>query len=354
MKAAVWYGHRDVRVEETSRPSASPGHVVVEVRYAGICGTDRHEYVGPVFIPTARPHRLTGKTAPLIIGHEFCGVISEVGDGVTGWHTGDRVTANGTLSCGKCEACLSGRYNVCEKLGFLGVNLNGAFAEYVEVEAARLFRIPDSVPMRDAVLTEPLACGIHATKLMGGVGGQDVVIVGPGIIGIGALLAARHDEARGILVIGVGDLRRELVESLGGSYFDLGVGDPSQAVREWSHGRMADAAYECVGSQAALDSCVSMLKPGGKLMVMGVFEHPPTLRMNDFQEGERRLFTSQAHTSEIQEALDRIEAGEIDVGPLITREVTLDTLVKDGLEELMRNGERHIKVIIDIQEKGAD
>ena len=111
---------------------------------------------------------------------------------------------------------------------------------------------------------------------------------------------------------------------------------------------MADTAYECVGSQAALDNCVSMLKLRGKLMVMGVFEKPPLLRMNDFQEGERRLFTSQAHTDEIAEALERIASGQIDAKRLITRKVTLDSLVRDGFEELLLHGDRHIKIVIDI------
>jgi (R,R)-butanediol dehydrogenase/meso-butanediol dehydrogenase/diacetyl reductase len=351
VKAAVWHGYKDVRIEETERPRASPGHVVVAVRYAGICGTDRHEYVGPNFIPVEKPHRLTGKTAPLIIGHEFSGVIDEVGENISGWKTGDRVTANGTLSCGKCEACRNGRYNVCENLGFLGVNLDGAFAEYVEVEAARLFRIPDGVPLRDAVLAEPLACGIHAEKLLGGVRGQDVVVVGPGIIGVGAFFAARQADARRLLVIGVGRERQALVENGGGSYFDLSDGDPVKAVTEWSEGRLADVVYECVGSQTALDGCISMLKPRGKLMVMGVFEKSPALRMNDFQEGERQLFTSQAHTDEIAEALARIESGQIDAKSLITREVTLDTLVSDGFEELLANGEKHLKILIRVRGK---
>jgi (R,R)-butanediol dehydrogenase/meso-butanediol dehydrogenase/diacetyl reductase len=325
--------------------------VTVEVHYAGICGTDRHEYTGPVFIPASRPHRLTGKTAPLILGHEFSGIVKEVGDGVNFWKPGDRVTANGTLSCGVCEACRSGRYNICEKLGFLGVSRDGAFAEYVEVDADRLFRIPDKIPLREAVLAEPLACGIHATAVMEGVRGLDVVVSGPGVIGLGAFLAAKHDGARKILVTGIGCERREFVEGNGGSYFDLNGGDAIRAVAEWSDGKMADAAYECVGTQSSLDACVSMLKPGGKLMVMGVYEKPPAFRMNDFQEGERRLFTSQAHTGEIKDALALMESKEIDASALITREVTLDTLVRDGFEELLAHGEKHIKIIIDIRRR---
>jgi len=140
MKAAVWHGHKDIRITEVEKPSPGPGQVIIQVAWAGICGTDRHEYEGPNFIPTAKPHRLTGRTSPLTLGHEFSGVVHKVGEGVTGWQTGDRVTANGTLCCNRCEMCRLGRYNICEKLGFLGVSTDGAFAEYVAVEAARLFK----------------------------------------------------------------------------------------------------------------------------------------------------------------------------------------------------------------------
>jgi (R,R)-butanediol dehydrogenase/meso-butanediol dehydrogenase/diacetyl reductase len=351
MKAAVWYGFKDVRIMEVNRPAASFGHVVVKVGYAGICGTDRHEFTGPVFIPASRPHRLTGKTAPLILGHEFSGVIDELGENVSGWSIGDRVTANGTLSCGKCEACANGDYNICEKLGFLGVSRDGAFAEYVEVEAARLFRIPAGVSLREAVLAEPLACGIHATEQLGNIDGLDVVIMGPGIIGIGAFFAAKRGGARKILVAGVGKARKDLLERHGASYFDINDGDVRDFVCGRLLGGMADVVYECVGSQASLDACISILKPRGRLMVMGVYERPPVFRMNDFQEGERRLFTSQAHSGEISDALRRIGAGEINALELITGEATLDNLVKDGFEELLSNGERHIKIIINIGEE---
>ena len=143
MRAAVWHGYKDIRIEEKAEPVPGPGQVKIKVDWAGICGTDRHEYEGPNFIPVKKPHRLTGRVAPLIIGHEFSGEIVELGEGVEGWKTGDRVTANGSLTCGKCEACRSGRYNICQKLGFLGVGDDGAFADYVVVEASRLFAIPE-------------------------------------------------------------------------------------------------------------------------------------------------------------------------------------------------------------------
>ena len=348
MKAAVWHGHKDVRIEDVPVPVPGARQVRISVDYAGICGTDRHEYEGPNFIPTVRPHRLTGRTAPLTLGHEFTGRISELGPGVQGWRIGDRVTANGTLCCGVCEACRSGRYNVCRKLGFLGVSTDGAFAEEVVVEAARLFAVPEGLSQREAVLCEPLACGIHATNLLGGIEGKDAVVIGPGIIGLSAFFAAKLAGAGRVLVSGIGEWRRELVERCGGTYVDASRQDPVEAVEAWSGGNLADVVYECIGAEATLDQAIRMSKPGARLMVMGVFGKKPQVDMNTLQEAERVIMTSQAHVDEIAAALRHLRAGTIPGGELITREVTLDTLVSDGFEHLIAHGPENIKVIIRI------
>ncbi|GHT92126.1 zinc-binding alcohol dehydrogenase [Spirochaetia bacterium] len=349
MKAAVWFGHKDVRVVEWEKPSISKSHVLVKVAWAGICGTDRHEYSGPNFIPVTKPHRLTGKTAPLVLGHEFSGLIAETGEDVGAWKKGDRVMANGSLACGKCEMCRTGRYNICEKLGFVGVSRDGAFAEYVAVEAERLFKIPDTVGLREAVLAEPLACGIHSTKLLGNIAGKKVVVIGPGIIGLSCFFAAKIGGAQKILAAGIGDARKKLIEKNGGSYIDCTKNDILHDVQR-CFGSQADIVYECAGTQSALDSSIKVLKPGGALMVMGVYEKQPVFPMNDFQEGERRLFTSQAHIDEIETALHLLSQKKINPSELITREVTLDTLVADGFEELCAHGEQHIKIVIKIDD----
>jgi (R,R)-butanediol dehydrogenase/meso-butanediol dehydrogenase/diacetyl reductase len=347
MKAAVWYGHRDIRIVERPLPSAAPGHVVIAVAWAGICGTDRHEYLGPNFIPVKKPHRLTGMTAPLILGHEFSGRIAGIGPGVGGWKAGDRVSANGTLCCGTCEMCRTGRYNVCEKLGFIGVSRDGAFAEYVTVEAARLFKVPDGLSLRRAVLAEPLACGIHAARLLGDLRGKKVLVVGPGIIGLSCFFAARWAGAGQVLTAGIGDQRRLLVEKYGGIYVDVTRENLGEILPR-CFGGLADISFECVGHQSSLDTAAGLLKSGGALMVMGVYEEPPRFPMNDFQEGERRLYTSQAHLDEIAVALEYLAAGRLDAEDLITRELTLDTLVKDGFEELAANSPGHIKILVRI------
>ena len=348
MRAAVWHGYKDIRIEDRPVPVPGPGQVRIHVEWAGICGTDRHEYEGPNFIPVKKPHRLTGRTAPLILGHEFTGRISALGEGVESWQVGDRVTANGTLCCGKCEACRSGRYNVCQKLGFLGVSTDGAFAEETVVEAARLFRIPEGLSLRTAVVCEPLACGIHAANLLGDLSGKDAVVLGPGIIGLSAFYGAKLAGAGRILVSGIGEYRRSLIEREGGTYVDAGHEDPVEAVAEWTDGNLADVVYECIGLEATLDQAIRMSKPGGRLMVLGVFGKKPVVDMNTLQEAERSILTSQAHVDEIAVALDHLAAKRIPGEELITREVTLDTLTEDGVEYLIQHGPEQIKAVIRI------
>ena len=348
MRAAVWHGHKDVRIEEKPVPVPKPGQVRIRVDWAGICGTDRHEYEGPNFIPVTKPHRLTGRVAPLIIGHEFSGRIDMVGEGVTGWSEGDRVTANGSLTCGECEACRSGRYNICKRLGFMGVGDDGAFADYVLADADKLFRIPDGLTQKEAAVCEPLACGIHATNLLGDIKGKDVVIIGPGIIGLGAFFGAKYAGAGRLLVAGIGDYRKELVEKYGGIYVDSSKVDLEKYVDEWTNGNLADVVYECIGIEKTLDQAIRVSKPGAKIMVMGVFGKKPVVDMNTLQEAERVIYTSQAHVNEIATALEYLADGKICADELISRVVTLDTLVEDGFEFLIKHGPENIKVLISI------
>lgn len=348
MKAAVWHGYKDVRIEEVPIPAPGAEQILIRVDYAGICGTDRHEYTGPNFIPTARPHRLTGRTAPLIIGHEFSGTVAALGKNAKEYVCGEAVTANGSLTCGTCEMCRNGRYNICRKLGFMGVGDDGCFAEYLTVDTDKVFRIPEGVTRRQAAVAEPLACGIHAAHLIGDLSGKSVAVIGAGIIGIGAFHGAKLAGAREVLVVGRSEQKRGVIERNGGRYLNTTDVDLATYVEEWSGGRLADVVYECAGTQETMDLCIPVCKPGGTIMVMGVFEKPPVVDMNTLQEAERKILTSQAHVNEIGEALELMARGKIDADELITKEILLEELVEEGFEELIRHSSQHIKILIRI------
>src|ERR1700709_928848 len=151
MKAAVYYGPNKLEVADVPEPEPSAGTVKVKVGFNGICGTDLHEYyAGPIFIPT-EPHPLTGQQMPLTMGHEFSGVITGVGDGVTDYAEGDRVAIMPLYRCGHCPACNAGNYNICAQIGFHGLMSDGGMAEYTVVPTDMLHRLPDvgGLPRRD-------------------------------------------------------------------------------------------------------------------------------------------------------------------------------------------------------------
>jgi (R,R)-butanediol dehydrogenase/meso-butanediol dehydrogenase/diacetyl reductase len=351
MKAAFWYGNKDLRVLETPEPKVKPGYVKIKIAWAGICGTDRHEYNGPVFIPVSKPNRLTGRVAPLILGHEFTGRIVEVGENVIDWKIGDRVTASGNLVCGECEWCKSGRVNLCERLAFNGIGEDGAFAEFIVVPTYQLFKIPANVTLEEAVLTEPLACGTHATKLIGDVAGKDVVIIGPGIIGMSCLIAAKHAGAKRVLMAGVGNTSEAIVREFGADeYVDVSKTNLVEFVRTWTNGRMAEVVYECVGLEQTLENAINCSRNAAKIMIMGVYEKTPKFPMNFFQEGERVLLSSQAYVDELATVLDWMSKEDDKYLDLITRRITLDRIVEDGFEELMAHNDRHVKIAIKIND----
>ena len=349
MKAAMYYGFHDLRVMEIPEPRVKAGHVKVKVVWAGICGTDRHEYNGPVWIPMGKPHRITGRQAPLVLGHEFSGVVVEVGEGVQDWKPGDRITASGNIVCGECRWCREGRVNLCENLAFNGIGTDGAFAEYIVVPEYQLFKVPESVSLERALLTEPLACGFHATRLIGDLKGKSVAIIGPGIIGLSCLFAAKAAGAGKVMVVGVGRANEARVLAMGADvYVDSSAADPVEFGRKFLDSPGFDVVYECVGLERTIDTAVRLTRKAGTIMVMGVFEKPPAFPINLFQEGERILLSSQAYAFELGDVLQLMDRENFAAEQLITAKIPLERIAEDGFEELLRNPNKHIKIAIQI------
>ena len=183
--------------------------------------------------------------------------------------------------------------------------------------------------------------------------GADKIRINPGNIGSTDRVRAVVDKARERNIpirVGVnsGSLEKGLIEKYGGVYIDSSKTDLEQFVSEWTDGKLADVVYECIGAEVTLDQAIRISKPGAKIMVMGVFGKKPVVDMNTLQEAERVLYTSQAHVNEIAVALDFMKEGKINADELITREVTLETLVEDGFEYLIKHGPEQIKVLIRI------
>jgi threonine dehydrogenase-like Zn-dependent dehydrogenase len=203
MRAAVFHGPKDIRIEEVPTPECGDDEVLIKVKRAGTCGTDLHIYTGGFKIPT-----------PQVIGHEFVGEVAAVGSGVRGIEVGEHVTAEHVIPCKKCRYCNGGEPNFCLKMTVIGVHLPGGMAEYVKVPAELVYKLPEKFTFDEGVLVEPLSISVYAVRNSGLKVGDTVAVIGLGPIGLFIAAAAK---ASGATVIGVdrNDARLEYARRAG-------------------------------------------------------------------------------------------------------------------------------------------
>ena len=260
MLAAFCTGKETIAVRKVDQPRPAPGDVLVRVRACGICGTDLHFYGGSFpAAPSVSP------------GHEFAGEVAELGDGVTGFAVGDRVAVEPIRSCRKCEYCTTGRYHLCRKRVLLGTAEAGALAEYITMPAYTLYRLPDEIDFDVAALTEPLAVCIHGLHLANVRAGERVLVMGCGTIGVLSVLAAK---AAGAEVVAIYRHDHQGEAAL--------VAGASRAVRDGETAGLEkegfDAVIETVGGHApTLSQALGIVRPGGRIAVLGVYTQPATL-----------------------------------------------------------------------------
>lgn len=352
MRAAVWHGRHDIRVENVALPAdPPPDWVQIKVDWCGICGSDLHEYVaGPVFIPVAAPHPLTGIQGQCILGHEFSGTITKLGDNVSGYALGDKVTADACQHCGECHFCRSGQYNLCEKLAFTGLMNNGAFAERVNVPATLLYRLPEHFPAEAGALVEPLAVGMHAVKKAGSLAGKNVVVVGAGTIGLCTLLCAKAAGAAQLIALEKSSARKQKARECGADH----VIDPDQcdavaAIRRLCGGMGADVSFECIGHKSTVQLSVDSIRNAGICVLVGIFEEASRFNFFDLVATEKQLIGSLAYNGEFADVIEFVANGNIDITPLITGRIHLEDIVTGGFEELVHNKEHNVKILVSPQ-----
>ena len=354
MNAAVYHGKQDVRIEELPEPTVEPGTVKVDIGAAGICGSDLHEYnAGPIFIPTEEPHPLTGETAPVPMGHEFSGTVSEVGDDVPELEVGDPIAINPILSCGSCRHCATGHQNLCESLGFIGLSGGGGgFSERIVVPAQNAIPLRDGMSLDEGALVEPFSVGVHAIRQSPMKLGDDVVVVGAGPIGLTVIQAARAAGAERIIASEPQPDRRQMASSSGA---DVTVDPTAESLdtvvdRETEVG--ADIAFEVAGIEPALNQAVKSTRRGGHTTVVSVFEEPAAIDPNDVSMFERSMNGTRAYhggarsRDDYETAIGMLDAGYFDGEPLVTDRIRLENIVEDGFEQLL-NDKSSVKVIVE-------
>lgn len=317
MQAVVKYGRGDgdVEIRDVPEPtSAEPGQVLLAVRAAGVCGSDVHMW---------RDHQSWEVKLPLVLGHEFCGVVADVGEGVTGFESGDRVACETAAQvCGQCVYCLSGNYNLCpHRLGY-GALADGAFTRYVAARPQILHRVPDNVPDEHAALTEPICVAYNALVEKTAMKPGDLVVIqGPGPIGLMALQIARLRGAGTLVVLGTDvDEHRLAVAAELGAHHTLNVQrqDPAELVKNLGDGFGADLVVDATGVSAALRQSLDLVRPNGRITKIGWGPQPLDYSLDPLVGKAVTLQGSFSHTFPTWErALTLLSTGQINLDPMI-------------------------------------
>ncbi|MFT2016551.1 2,3-butanediol dehydrogenase [Streptomyces sp. 796.1] len=346
MRAAIWYGAKDVRVEEAPVPVPGPDEVLIEVAYCGICGSDLHEYAdGPHAIPTHTPHPASGVSAPLTLGHEFCGTVAALGSAVDGLAVGDPVAIEPNYRCGRCAQCRAGDYHICEHFGFAGLMGNGGLAEYVAVPRYMVHPLPAGVTLEQAALFEPASVALHALRRAEPLDGT-MAVVGLGPIGLLAVRLAAERGVPRIIAVDVSPARLEIAARFGATdLVDAGDGQAAERVRELTGGVGVDVAFEVVGSQAAVDTCLAASRRGGRVIMVGLAQQ---LRLDAFAlvNNEQSIIASVGYRDTYPELIRLVAECGVDLWPVVTSTVALDEVVTQGFDALLAGGGQEIKVLV--------
>lgn len=311
MKAAVFHGHGELRVDEVAVPRPKPDEVLIKVSDCGVCGTDVHIVGGGFPVPHV----------PLVLGHEFAGEVAEVGAEVEHVGPGDKATADINISCGRCYFCRHNAKMFCPHLRQLGVHTNGAMAEYVVAPAANVYLLPNSLSLEHASYVEPLACVIHGQDRAGIRFGETVTIIGAGSMGLAHAALSRLRGAARVIVSEPNGARRLAAERLGADLIiDPASEDAVERVLEATDGRGADVVVEAVGSIRTYEYALRMVRPAGRLLAFGAAPAEAEIALRPFEifAKELTIMGSYAGTYETwSEAIDLLANGRFDPGIII-------------------------------------
>ncbi|MGC6425800.1 MAG: galactitol-1-phosphate 5-dehydrogenase [Akkermansiaceae bacterium] len=336
MKALQLTTPSQFEVIEKEKPSPSSGEVLVKVAFCGICGSDVH----------GMDNSSGRRIPPMIMGHEASGVIEELGDHVSDWNTGDRVSFDSMVFCGACDFCERGETNLCDSRQVMGVSCaefkrDGAFAEWVIVPARILERIPEGLSFEEAAFTEPLAVALHAVNLVKVQHGESALVVGAGLIGLLVVQALKRAGCGEIIAIDLDRGRLDLAQKLGATAAFHSLEDeielPAGGV---------DMAMEVVGAGPTLDLAIKSVRKGGRVGLVGNVVPEVNFPLQYVVTREITLFGSCAAAGECTEALEAIASGQIKVRPLISATIPLED-GQDYFERQREGKEGLLKVLFE-------
>ena len=343
MKTAVMTGIGAVEIQERPIPVPAAGEVLVKVEYVGICGSDLHYYesgrIGDFIVEP-----------PFVLGHEAGGTVVEVGEGVTHLKVGDKVAMEPGKTCGHCEHCKAGKYNLCEDVIFFATPpVDGVFQEYVAHEAGLCFKLPEHMSTMEGALIEPLAVGLHAANQGGAHLGQTAVVTGAGCIGLCTLLSLKAMGVSTIIVVDIMQKRLDKALELGADYVINGKEEDVVArVKELTGGKGMDLGIETAGSQITAAQLIRSAKKGSTIVFVGYSASGEmTLPIGMALDKELNFKTVFRYRNIYPMAIQAVADGKIAIKDIVTDYFELDD-IKKALDSCVHNKADIVKGVIKV------
>lgn len=345
MKVAVMTGIGKMGFEERDIPKPAADEVLVKLEYVGICGSDMHYYeTGAIGDYVVEP--------PFVLGHEPGGTVVEVGENVTHLKVGDRVALEPGKTCGKCEFCKEGKYNLCPDVIFFATPpVDGVFQEYVAHEAALCFKLPDNVSTLEGALIEPLAVGFHAAIQGDAHLGQKAVVMGAGCIGLVSMMALKARGVSEVYVVDLMDKRLEKAMELGATgVINGGKEDVVAKIKELTGGLGADLIIETAGSQPTTAQAIHAAKKGSTIVLVGYSKSGEmTLPMSLALDKELTFKTVFRYRHIYPLAIDAVAKGKVNLKGIVTDIFTLDQ-AQEAMDHSIHDKADIVKAVIKIAE----
>lgn len=339
MKRASLIGTRQYKIENLEVPHAGPGEVRLQLKYNGICGSDLHIFMNE--------HPTVNNQFPMAFGHEFSGVVDEIGEGVEGFEIGMPAAVQPVRTCGKCKWCTdpNGTIALCPEERFY----DGGTAEYYVADAANVITFKKCKSLQDIAMTEPLAVAVHGVKLVPfDLKGKTVLVTGAGTIGLLTALSAKYYGASKIFVTDIMEKRLDIVKQYGMIPINPLKDDIIGVLQDNIGEEKVEVSFECAGNENSLADCIEYTEPRGCMILLAVFAKKPTADMFRIQDRELRVFGAyQYNPSDFDEAAKMIDEGAYNLEIMRGKEFDLDD-VQEAVEWTIENPNECVKVMIKI------
>ncbi len=335
MIAAVFNGNKNIDLCDYSLRTLEKDELLIKVVCCGVCGTDRHIYEGRA-----------PSSIPVILGHEFSGIIVEKGDSDSVFNIGDRVAIDPNIYCGHCDYCRKGMVNFCKNLKALGVTMNGGFAEYSIVPISQAYLLPQDIDLSIAAFSEPLSCCLRGIEHADIKSGNTVVVIGGGSIGLLMVQLVKNAGASKIILIEPDSYKQKLGIELGADH-SLSPYDEKilEEIEELTNSQV-DVVIECVGNKDTVDYAIKLAGKGGKVVIFGLAPKDQNLTLNLqylFQK-ELKIFNSFLNPFTFKPAIDLLINKKISVQKLLTKQIHLKDIT-DIFSDTIISGSIKVQII---------